>query len=135
MNLTNAQWAFVTSRWLLGVAFLSHLLVRAPKLAAFQAGLLKQFAGTVLPVALVGPYALALPFVEGAIGALLLLGLFTRPALVAAMLVLTSLVLGSSLLEQWATVGTQLLYGLYVFALLLHVQHNRLGLDRVGRYR
>lgn len=135
MNLTNAQWAFVTSRWLLGVAFLSHLLVRAPKLAAFQAGLLKQFAGTVLPAALVGPYALALPFVEGAIGTLLLLGLFTRPALVAAMLVLTSLVLGSSLLEQWATVGTQLLYGLYVFALLLHVQHNRLGLDRVGRYR
>ena len=84
MNLTNAQWAFVTSRWLLGVAFLSHLLVRAPKLAAFQAGVLKQFAGTVLPAALVGPYALALPWVEGAIGALLLLGWGTRPALVAA---------------------------------------------------
>ncbi len=135
MNLTNAEWAFVTGRWLLGVAFLSHLLVRLPKLAAFQAGLLKQFAGTALPAALVGPYALALPFVEGAIGLLLLIGLLTRPALVAAMLVLMSLVFGSSLLEQWATVGTQLLYGLYIFALLLHVQHNRLGLDRVGRYR
>ncbi|OGX91464.1 hypothetical protein [Hymenobacter coccineus] len=135
MNLTNAQWAFVTSRWLLGVAFLSHLLVRGPKLAAFQAGVVKQFAGTVLPAALVGPYALALPLVEGAIGLLLLIGLFTRPSLVAAMLVLMSLVFGSSLLEQWATVGTQLLYGLYIFALLLHVQHNRLGLDRVGKYR
>lgn len=135
MNLTNAEWAFVTGRWLLGVSFLAHLLVRAPKLAAFQAGLLKQFAGTVLPAGLVGPYALALPWVEGAIGALLLLGWGTRPALVAAMLVLASLVLGSSLLEQWATVGTQLLYGLYIFALLLHAQHNRLGLDRVGRYR
>lgn len=81
-----------------------------------------------------GPYALALPFVESGIG-LLLIGLLTRPALVAAMLVLMSLVLGSSLLEQWATVGTQLLYGLYIFTLLLHVQHNRLGLDRVGRHR
>lgn len=135
MKLTNAEWAFVTSRWLLGISFLAHLLVRGPKLAAFQAGLLKQFAGTVLPAALVGPYALGLPWVEGAIGALLLLGWYTRPALVATMLVLMSLVLGSSLLEQWATVGTQLLYGLYVFALLLHVQHNCLGLDRRGRYR
>ncbi|AWM33090.1 hypothetical protein [Hymenobacter nivis] len=72
---------------------------------------------------------------EGSIGLLLLIGLLTRPALVAAMLVLMRLVLGSSLLEQWATVGTQLLYGLCIFALLLHVQHNRLGLDRVGKYR
>ena len=38
MNLTNAEWAFVTSRWLLDVAFLSHLLVRLPELAAFQEG-------------------------------------------------------------------------------------------------
>jgi thiosulfate dehydrogenase [quinone] large subunit len=135
MNLTNPELAFVLGRLLLGISFFAHLLVRGPKLAAFQAGLLKQFAGTMLPAALVGPYALALPLVEGAIGLLLILGLFTRPALAAAMLVLMSLVFGSSLLEQWATVGTQLLYGLYVFALLLHVQHNRLGLDRVGKYR
>ena len=71
---------------------------------------------------------------ESGIG-LLLIGLLTRPALVAAMLVLMSLVLSSSLLEQWATVGTQLLYGLYIFTLLLYVQHNHLDLDRVGRHR
>ena len=60
----------------------------------------------------------------------LVLGLFTRPALVAAMLVTTSLVFGSSLLEQWDTMGSQVLYGLFIFALLLHCQHNRLGLER-----
>ncbi|RFP64843.1 hypothetical protein D0N36_11715 [Hymenobacter lapidiphilus] len=44
-------------------------------------------------------YAAALPFVEGGIG-LLLLGLFTRPAPVAAMLVMMRLVMGSSLLAR-----------------------------------
>lgn len=43
---------------------------------------------------------------------------------------LASLVFGSSLLEQWDTVGTQLLYGLFIFVLILHCQHNRLGLGR-----
>lgn len=135
MNFTNPEWAFVMGRLLLGVSFFTHLLVRLPKLAAFQAGLLKQFAGTLLPAALVGPYALALPWAEGAVGLLLVLGWFTRPALVAAMLLLTSLLFGSSLLEQWNTVAIQLLYGLYTVVLLLQVQFNRLCLDRIGRYR
>lgn len=135
MNFTNPEWAFVTGRLLLGVSFFTHWLVRLPKLAAFQAGLLKQFAGTLLPAALVGPYAQALPWAEGAVGLLLVLGWCTRPALVAAMLLLTSLLFGSSLLEQWNTVGVQLLYGLYTVVLLLQVQFNRLCLDRIGRYR
>lgn len=130
LKLTNPELAFVLGRLLLGVNFLTHFLVRLPKLADFKAGLLKQFATTPLPAPLVALFATALPFAEGAIGALLLLGLFTRPALVAAMLVMVSLVFGSSLLEQWDTVSTQMLYGLFIFALVLHCQHNRLCLDR-----
>jgi uncharacterized membrane protein YphA (DoxX/SURF4 family) len=70
----------------------------------------KEFAAAPLPPALVGAYATALPFVEGGIGLLLVLGLFTRPALVAAMLVIMSLIFGSSLLEKWSLVGDQMLY-------------------------
>ncbi|HEX8326456.1 MAG TPA: DoxX family protein [Hymenobacter sp.] len=130
MRLTNVELAFVLGRLLLGVNFLTHCLVRLPKLAGFKAGLMKQFAATPLPAPLVEIFATVLPFVEGGIGLLLIVGLFTRPALAAAMLVMTSLVFGSSLLEQWDTVGTQMLYGLFIFALLLHCQHNRLCLDR-----
>ncbi|MBJ6111448.1 DoxX family membrane protein [Hymenobacter sp. BT523] len=130
MNLTNAELAFVLGRLLMGVAFLTHFLVRLPKLAAFQTGMVKQFANSLLPELLVRPFAAVLPFVEGAIGLLLIIGLFTRPALAAAMLLMTALVFGSSLLEQWATVGTQLVYGLFLFALILHSQYNRLCLDR-----
>ena len=51
----------------------------------------------------------------------------TNPALA---FMLASLVFGSSLLEQWDTVGTQLLYGLFIFVLILHCQRNHLRLRR-----
>jgi thiosulfate dehydrogenase [quinone] large subunit len=130
LNLTNPELAFVLGRLLMGVAFLTHFLVRLPKLVAFQTGVVKQFATSMLPELLVRPFAMVLPFVEGGIGLLLIIGLFTRPALAAALLLMTTLVFGSSLLEQWDTVGTQLVYGLFLFALVLHCQHNRLCLDR-----
>ncbi len=129
MKLTNFELAFVLGRLLLGLNFLLHGLVRLPKLAAFRAGIVKEFAAAPLPSGLVSAYATALPFVEGGIGLLLLLGLFTRPALVAAMLVIMSLVFGSSLLENWSLVGDQMLYGLYIVILVLHGQRNRLCLD------
>ncbi|MEJ7663150.1 MAG: hypothetical protein WKG07_28215 [Hymenobacter sp.] len=92
----------------------------------------EDFAAAPLSPALVSAYAYALPFAEGSIGLLLLLGLWTRPALVAAMLVIMSLVFGSSLLEKWDLVGGQLLYGLYIITLVLHLQRNRLCLDPVA---
>ncbi|MVN78304.1 DoxX family membrane protein [Hymenobacter sp. HMF4947] len=131
MKLTNPELAFVLGRLLLGLNFLLHGLVRIPKLATFQAGVVKEFAASPLPPILVASFGHVLPFVEAGLGLLLLLGLFTRPALAATMLLIMSLVFGSSLLEKWSLVGDQTVYGLYIFALLLHVQHNRLCLDRV----
>jgi thiosulfate dehydrogenase [quinone] large subunit len=132
MKLTNFELAFVLGRLLLGLNFLMHGLVRIPKLPVFRAGIVQEFAASPLPPALVSAYATALPFVEGGIGLLLLLGLLTRPALVAAMLVVMSLVFGSSLLEKWNLVGDQLLYGLYIITLVLHLQRNRLCLDALA---
>jgi thiosulfate dehydrogenase [quinone] large subunit len=129
MKLNNFELAFVLGRLLLGLNFLMHGLVRIPKLPVFRAGILKEFAVAPLPPALVSAYATALPFVEGSIGLLLVLGLFTRSALIAAMLVIMSLVFGSSLLEKWSLVGDQLVYGLYIITLVLHLQRNRLCLD------
>jgi thiosulfate dehydrogenase [quinone] large subunit len=118
MRLHNFELAFVLGRLLLGLNFLLH-------------GIVKEFAAASLPPGLVSAYATALPFVEGGIGLLLVLGLFTRPALVAAMLVIMSLVFGSSLLEKWSLVGDQMLYGLYIITLVLHLQRNRLCLDPI----
>jgi len=131
MKLNNFELAFVLGRLLLGLNFLMHGLVRIPKLAVFRAGIEQEFNAAPLPPALVSLFATVLPFIEGTIGALLLVGLFTRPALVAAMLVIMSLVFGSGLLEKWTLVGDQLVYGLYIITLIMHLQRNRLYLDPV----
>ena len=100
LNLTTPELAFVLSRLLLGGNLLTHFLVRLPKLGGAKAGFSKQFAATPLPAPLEELVAPVLPFAEGAIGGLLLLGLFTRPALAAAMLLMKSLIIGSRLLKQ-----------------------------------
>ena len=130
MKLNNFELAFVLGRLLLGLNYLLHGLVRIPKLPAFKAHLVQQFAAAPLPPALVEAFATALPFAEGALGLLLMLGLFTRAALVGAMLVIMSLIFGSSLLENWSLVGDQMLYGLFIITLVLHLQRNRLCLDK-----
>ncbi|RAK65075.1 DoxX family membrane protein [Hymenobacter edaphi] len=130
MNLTNAQLAFVLGRLLMGVNFLMHGLVRLPKLATFRAGMVKSFADTWLPGPLVGAFATGLPVLEFSVGLLLVLGLFTRWALVGGLLILLALVFGTSLQEQWDTLGTQLVHGLFFYLLLLHADQNRLCLDR-----
>lgn len=61
-----------------------------------------------------------------------MLGWFARAALVSAMLVLMSLVFGSCLLENWFLVGDQMLYGLFIITLVLHLQRNRPCLDAVA---
>jgi thiosulfate dehydrogenase [quinone] large subunit len=131
MTLNNFELAFVLGRLLLGVNFLMHGLVRIPKLAVFRAGLVKEFATTPLPEPLVSLFATVLPFAEAGIGLLLVLGLFTRPALVANIMLIISLVFGSCLLEKWTIVGDQMVYGLYILTLVLHLQRNRLCLDGV----
>ncbi|WP_324676763.1 DoxX family membrane protein [Hymenobacter sp. GOD-10R] len=129
MKLTNSELAFVLGRLLLGINFLGHGLVRIPKLGAFRAGLVKQFAATWLPSVLVELFATVLPFVEFGIGLLLLLGLFTRPVLALGMFVLMALVFGSSQQENWDAVGTQMIYGIFFLLLLRHAEHNRYCLD------
>jgi thiosulfate dehydrogenase [quinone] large subunit len=56
--------------------------------------MVKRFEGK-LPELMVQPFAATLPFIEVLVGTLLILGLFTRWALVAASVLMISLVLGA----------------------------------------
>lgn len=59
-----------------------HGLTRLLHLSAFADGIVREFAGTVLPAMVVRPFAIGLVFVEAIVGLLVLLGLFTRAALI-----------------------------------------------------
>ena len=66
-------------RLTLGINLVVHGLVRVPKLSAFAAGMARDFQPTILPSGLVQAFALALPFAEAAVGALITVGLFHTP--------------------------------------------------------
>jgi len=61
-----------------------------------------------------------LPPVETALGLLLLLGLFTRFALIAGALVMMALVFGTNLAQDWNVAGLQLIYCFLYYYLLAH---------------
>jgi thiosulfate dehydrogenase [quinone] large subunit len=85
------------------------------------------------PTFLAGPllvvFSYALPFVEVAAGALLVLGLFTRPALVLTAATLISLFLGKIVVRDGQTAAFFALYFLITVYALRSAENNRYALD------
>ncbi len=128
------QAAYAILRLCLGVNMLLHGAVRIPHLAAFASGMTAQFQGTVLPGFAVKAFGLFLPFAEGLIGLLLVLGWRTRAALIAGGLFMVLLVTGTALRSDWPALGIQMIYSALYYLLLRDIPHNRFSLDaRLGR--
>jgi len=89
----------------------------------------RQFDRTFLPTFAVKAFGGALPSLEIVIGLLVLTGLFTRAALVAAGLVLITLSTGLAVLGNTATVATNLLFLLVAYVLLSREEDNVYSLD------
>lgn len=87
----------------------------------------------MLPKALVLPFSYALPIAEFTVGLLLLLGLFTKSALLAGGWIMLILILGTALVENWEAIPSQLIH-LAFFALLIQfVPYNSWSLDQYLR--
>ena len=121
--------AYAILRLARGVNMLLHGLVRLPHMAAFVNGMATQFQATVLPGFAVKSFGWVLPFAEGLIGLLLVLGWRTRQALVAGGLVMAALIAGTSLRSDWPTVGIQMVYSAIYYLLLRDASHNGFSLD------
>jgi thiosulfate dehydrogenase [quinone] large subunit len=126
--MTNLSPFFVL-RIGMGLNLLMHGLVRMPKLVAFADKTAADFQQTLLPAYLVRALAFGLPVVEQLVGLLLLVGgLFSRAGMVAGGLLMAVLMAGTSLREDWATVGIQVVYliaftfGVYLYDLRHPVQ-------------
>jgi thiosulfate dehydrogenase (quinone) large subunit len=124
--------AYALLRLTLGTTMLVHGANRiGVGVEQFAAGLERDFAHTFLPASMVHLFGLTLPFFEAAIGVLLVTGLLTRFALVLGALIMTALVLGMTLREQFMIVGVQLIYAAIYFVLLYHLRRNQIPLDRL----
>ena len=92
---------------------------------------------TWLPELMLYPYAYVLPFLEIAVGALLILGLWTRPVIAAAGFLMISLTFGKVLAKDYPTVANNSNYVLMTAIAFFFSQHNRYSLDSLlfGRKR
>lgn len=83
----------------------------------------------LVPAGILPVFAAVLPWVETALGLLLMLGLFSRFTLIAGALVMTGLVIGTNLAQDWLVSGLQLPYCFIYYYLLIHLEQNAISLD------
>ena len=95
----------------------------------FGAGMMKQFSVTAFPLAFVDVFAHTLPWIETAIGIMLILGLGTRYALIIGGLMMTCLTFGTMFLQNFDLAWLQLTYAIAFFLLLAARAWNTISLD------
>jgi thiosulfate dehydrogenase (quinone) large subunit len=92
-----------------------------------------QFAHTALPMGLVRVFVTAIPFLELAIGLLLVTGIALRWTLVAGATLMLALEFGTAMRSDWSVVSSQLLYSLLYSALLFCRAWDAYSLDALWR--
>ena len=127
---SDERLAYALLRIVVGMNLMMHGVGRAlAGPAAFSLKMGEQFAHTPLPSWSVHQFALILPFIEGLLGTLLLVGLRTRAALIGASLLMAVLTFGACLVQDWAAAGTQLMYALVLSALLFLHRYDGWSVD------
>jgi thiosulfate dehydrogenase [quinone] large subunit len=126
--------AYALLRAIIGVNLAIHgisRLLAGPH--AFAASLAGTFHAIFLPATSVMFFGLLLPWVEAALGLLILFGLATRFALIAASFTILVLTFGSTLRQDWESAGLQLIYAAIYAALLAFRRENAYSVDWVRR--
>jgi len=127
--MNHREAAYVLLRITLGVVFFfSGVGKFMGGLGSFVGGMNQHFSGK-LPAAMVMPFAYVLPFAEVTLGALILVGLFSRFALFFSGLLLVGLTFGTVMLSDFPTVAHNTQYALVNFVLLWLVDLNRYSID------
>lgn len=127
MNTTS----FLLLRLAVGTSMLAHGLVRLPRLSGFSAWMVSTFEKSMLPAALVTPFSYVLPVAEFITGLLIVTGLFTKPALIAASLIMICLIFGTCMIENWEALPSQLVHIAFFVVLLSFMPFNHVALDKL----
>ena len=102
----------------IAVSLLGHGLVRLPKLPAFTDWLVTTMEKSVIPEFLIVPFGYFLPIAEFLIGLSLLIGFQVKYSLFAGLALMSILIFGSSSIENWSAIESQLLHSFYLFGLV-----------------
>jgi thiosulfate dehydrogenase [quinone] large subunit len=129
MRTVDRRIAYLLMRLAVGFSLFGHGLVRIPRLSTFDAHLTGQFTNSIVPNTLVSVCGYVLPFVEFCIGLMLVVGVFTRIALVAGVLLMTILVFGSTTIENYSIINEQLIHAAILAVLIVFLDQNSFSID------
>jgi len=128
--IVDQQLAYAFLRFVFGVNIFLHGFSRLMgEPGAFLAYLAQKMAHAPISHFFLPIFAAVLPWVEATIGLLLLLGLFTRVAILAGAAVMVLLMAGASLAQDWDVAGLQLIYCVIYFLLLSYRERNFYSCD------
>ena len=122
---------FLLLRLAIGASMFGHGLVRLPKLSGFSQWMVGIFQKSMLPGAIVTPFSYALPLIEFGIGTLLLLGLFTKAALIVGAIAMVLLIFGTTMIENWDAITSQLVHAAFFAVLVQFTQYNSFAVDNL----
>lgn len=102
----------------MAISLLGHGLVRLPKLETFSSWMVTSMEKSAIPDFLIMPFGYFLPIAEAVLGLSLLIGFQAKYTLFASMGLMSLLIFGSSSVENWSAVESQLLHSFYLFGLV-----------------
>jgi thiosulfate dehydrogenase [quinone] large subunit len=130
MRVNNKSLAYALLRIAFGINFAGHGLVRIYNgVDAFATTTAEHLAKSPLPHSLTFGFSYAIPFLEAILGLVLILGIFTRAALVCGAVFMMLLTIGIASNQQWDIASQQLIYSAIFFLLLYLIEHNALAVD------
>lgn len=129
--MINHSSTFLLLRLAIGMSMFGHGFVRVFKLAKFSEWMLGKYENSMLPVALVKPFSYALPIIELVIGLLIIIGLFTRQALMVGGFTMIVLIFGSCMVEDWGGIPSQMIHTFFFAVLLSFLNYNSYAIDNL----
>lgn len=123
--------AYALLRIIVGINYFNHGFTRIGNIPGFMDSMVSAMEGAWMPEFLVRINAALVPPVELIVGLLLILGLFTRGALIACLVLMAMLMYGVTVVQNWDAAGSQLIYDVILAILLAGSGYNRISLDQV----
>jgi thiosulfate dehydrogenase [quinone] large subunit len=134
MRVKDKSLAYALLRIAFGVNFAGHGLIRIYNgVGGFASTTAEHLAKSPLPHSFTLDFSYTIPFFEAVLGLTLILGVFTRIALVCGAVFMIALTIGVTSNQQWDIAGQQLIYSVVFFLLLYLIEHNALALDNYLR--
>jgi thiosulfate dehydrogenase [quinone] large subunit len=131
LRATDIAWAYVLLRIVVGINYFNHGFTRMGNIPGFMDAMVGAMAGSWMPEPLVRFTAFFVSPVELIFGLFLILGLFTRISLIVLFVLMAILMYGVTIVQNWDSASSQLIYNIVLFILLAGAGYNRFALDDV----